>query len=164
MIDNHNSFRMHPISMEETWMTMRWANCVFCFLLAITIVNIQNAAVYFLNKPKMDAMQSRRQIAKQLIFNCYLVEEKLSKKRPRRGSMEHSLIMVPKHKKIIQGRLVPCKTKYGKWKCTNCSKCVCSYCTCTPGLMFCVDCFANHRVEVATAQSLDTQFGVSSFS
>ena len=28
---------------------------------------------------------------------------------------------------------------------------------------FCVDCFANHRVEVATAQSLDTQFGVSLF-
>ena len=57
MIDN--SFQMHPISMEETWMTMRWANCVFCFLLAITIVNIQNATVYFLNKPKLDDMQSR---------------------------------------------------------------------------------------------------------
>ena len=58
MIDNHNSFQMHLVSVEETWMTMRWANCVFCFLLAITIVNIQNAAVYFLNKPKLDAMQS----------------------------------------------------------------------------------------------------------
>ena len=58
MIDNHNSFWMHPISMEETWMTMRWANHMFCFLLTITIVNIQNAAVYFLNKPKLDALQS----------------------------------------------------------------------------------------------------------
>ena len=28
MIDNHNSFGMHPISIKETWMTMRW---VFCF-------------------------------------------------------------------------------------------------------------------------------------
>ena len=69
-----------------------------------------------------------------------------------------------KAQKIIQGRLMPCKTKYGKWKYTNCSKFVCSYCMCTPGLMFCVDCFANHRVEVATAQYVDTQFGVSSFS
>ena len=59
MIDNHNSFWMHPISMEETWMTMRWATHVFCFLLTITIVNIQNAAVYFLNKPKLDALQSQ---------------------------------------------------------------------------------------------------------
>ena len=58
MIDNHNSFHMHPISMEETWMTMRWANHVFCCLLAITVVNIQNAAVYFLNKAKLDALQS----------------------------------------------------------------------------------------------------------
>ena len=39
-------------------MKMRWANCVFCFLLMVTIVNIQNAAVYFLNKPKLDALQS----------------------------------------------------------------------------------------------------------
>ena len=58
MIENHNSFWMHPISMEETWMTMRWANHMFCFLLTVTIVNIQNAAVYFLNKPKLDALQS----------------------------------------------------------------------------------------------------------
>ena len=28
--------------------------------------------------------------------------------------------------------------------------------------MFCVDCFANHQVEVATEHSVDTQFGVSS--
>ena len=107
MIDNHNSFRMHPISMEETWMTMRWANHVFCFLLTITIVNIQNAAVYFPNKPKLDAMQSRQQIAKQLIFSHYLMEEKLSKKHPRWGSMEHSLIMVPKHKKLSKGDWCP---------------------------------------------------------
>ena len=59
MIDNHNSFRMHLISMEETWMTMRWDIHVFCFLLVVTIVNIQNAAVYFLNKPKLDALQSQ---------------------------------------------------------------------------------------------------------
>ena len=103
MIENHNSFWMHPISMEETWMTMRWANHMFCFLLTVTIVNIQNAAVYFLNKPKLDALQSRRQIAKQFIYNCYLLEEEQAKKCPRQGSIERSLVMVPKHKKIIQG-------------------------------------------------------------
>ena len=54
-VDAFDSFQMHLISMEETWMTMRWANCMFCFLLTITIVTIQNAAVYFLNKPKLDA-------------------------------------------------------------------------------------------------------------
>ena len=122
MIDNHNSSRMHPISMEETWMTMRWANHIFCFLLAVTVVNIQNAACYFLNKSKMDALQSRRLIAKQFIFNCHLEQEQASRKHPRQGTTAHTLIMVPTHTKFIQGRLVTCKTKYGKWKCTDCSK------------------------------------------
>ena len=31
MIDNHNLARMHPMSMEETWMTSHWLNRVFCF-------------------------------------------------------------------------------------------------------------------------------------
>ena len=59
VIDNHNSYRMHPLSMEESWMTMCWANRVFCFLLAITMVNVQNTATYLLNNPKMDSLQSR---------------------------------------------------------------------------------------------------------
>ena len=162
MIDNHNSYRMHPISMEETWMTMRWPNRVFCFLVAVTMVNVQNAAAYFFNKPKLDALTSRRLIAKELIFNHHLVQEEQQKKRPRRGSLEHSLTMVPTNKKFVQGRLVPCKTKYGKWKCTDCKKYVRSYCTCMPGLMFCVDCFGNHRAECATAGTTNTQFGVAS--
>ena len=82
MIDNHNLSRMHPISMEETWMTMHWANCIFCFLLAVTVMNIQNAACYFLNKSKMDAMQSRCLIVKQFTFNCHLEQEQASRKCP----------------------------------------------------------------------------------
>ena len=72
VIDNHNSYRMHLLSMEETWMTMHWPNRVFCFLLAITMVNVQNAVTYFLNKPKMESLQSRRLIAKALINNKHL--------------------------------------------------------------------------------------------
>ena len=80
MIDNHNLLRMHPISMEETWMTMHWANCIFCFLFAVTVMNIQNAACYFLNKSKMDALQSHHLIAKQFIFNCHLEQEQAARK------------------------------------------------------------------------------------
>ena len=48
MIDNHNSQQLHPISMEETWMTTCWPNHIFCFLLAVTVVNVQNAGGVFL--------------------------------------------------------------------------------------------------------------------
>ena len=82
---------------------MRWANRVFCFLVAVTMVNVQNAAAYFFNKPKLDALTSCRLIAKELIFNHHLVQEEQQKKRPRRGSLEHSLTMVPTNKKFVQG-------------------------------------------------------------
>ena len=32
-------------------------SCV-CFLLAMTMVNVQNAATYFLKKPKLDSLQA----------------------------------------------------------------------------------------------------------
>ena len=81
MIDNHNSQQMHPISMEETWMTTHCPNHVSCFLLTVTVVNVQNAAVYFCGLPKVDALKTHKLIAQQLIENKYTRtwEESLSK-------------------------------------------------------------------------------------
>ena len=58
VIDNHNSVRMHPISMEETWMTTHWPNRAFCFLLTLTIVNARNAGRYFAKLPEIDTLQA----------------------------------------------------------------------------------------------------------
>ena len=105
MIDNHNSQRMHPISMEETWMTTRWPNRVFCFLLAVTVVNVQNAGVYFCGLPKVDALTAWKLIAQQLIENKYLhvvVEEQVAK-RPQRGEVHHLLVTIPAGKKLRKG-------------------------------------------------------------
>ena len=55
------------LSMEETWMTMHWPNCVLCFLLVVTMVNVQNAANYFAKTPKLDSLLARCLIAKQLM-------------------------------------------------------------------------------------------------
>ena len=81
-------------------MTMRWPNRVFCFLLAITMVNVRNAATYFLNKPKMESLQSRRLIAKALINNKHLRTGTTPRKHLKRRSVEHTLTMVPPYKKI----------------------------------------------------------------
>ena len=59
---------MHPLSLEETWMTTSWENHVFCFLLAITIVNVQNAAFFFCGKEKIQSLHTRRAIAQQFIY------------------------------------------------------------------------------------------------
>ena len=112
MIDNHNSLRMHPISTEETWMTIQWPNRVFCFLLAITMVNVQNAATYFLNKPKIYSLQSRRLIAEALINNEYLQTGTSPRSGCKCRSVDHVLMTVPHFKTFVKGQLENCKTKY----------------------------------------------------
>ena len=102
VIDNHHSFQMHPISMEETWMTMWWPNRVFCFLLAVTMVNVQNAATYFLNKPKIDSLQSRRLIAKALINNEYLQSGVFPRSVRKHRSVDHVLLTVPQSKNLLK--------------------------------------------------------------
>ena len=103
VIDNHNSQRMHPISMEEMWMTARWPNHVFCFLLAVTMVNVQNAGVYFYHLPKVDSLFARKLIAQQLIENRYLIVEQSARKRTWRGEMIHHLVALPTFKKFKNG-------------------------------------------------------------
>ena len=95
MIDNHNGMHMHPIALEETWLTLRWTNRVFSFLLA---VNVQNTATYFFNKEKIDALTAKHLIARDLIFNKHMknVEEPMFSKWRRRGPIDHFLITLPK--------------------------------------------------------------------
>ena len=75
-------------------MKMSWPNHVFCFLLAATMINVQNAATYFLKKPKLDSLPSQRLIAKALINNIHLHTGLTPQKHPKRGSIEHVLTMV----------------------------------------------------------------------
>ena len=63
-------------------MTTRWPNRVFCFLLAVTMVNVQNAGVYFCNLPKVDPLTAHKLIAQQLIENKYLIADRLQRKWP----------------------------------------------------------------------------------
>ena len=84
-------------------MTMHWPNHVFCFLLAVTMVNVQNAATYFLQKPKLDSLQARCLIAKALINNVHLCTSMTPQKHPKCHSIEHVLTMVPPYKKIVEG-------------------------------------------------------------
>ena len=77
-------------------MTTHWPNRVFGFLLAITVVNVQNSGVYFCGMAKIDAIGARKLIGQQLIENQYLVEEnERPEKQPRCGTRSHCLITLP---------------------------------------------------------------------
>ena len=106
MIDNHNSLQMHPLSMEETWMTAHCPHCVFCFLLVMTVINIQNEGAYICAIPKLDALSARRNIAREFIYNRYsIVDQSPCRKHPHRSAAEHHLITLPTHKKFLNGKL-----------------------------------------------------------
>ena len=84
-------------------MTMCWPNCMFCFLLAMTMVNVQNMATYFLQQPELDSLQARHLIAKVLINNVHLRTSTTPRKCPKHCSIKHVLTMVPPYKKFVQG-------------------------------------------------------------
>ena len=139
--------RMSPISMEETWMTSRWSNRVFCFLVAVTVVNIQNAGCYFLNLSKIDALFARKLIAEQLIHNKYLQKPPDRRRSARKVKVgDCRLVALPPHKKFKNGNEVHDNTKYNRWKCQCGDACVRTYCQCTPGQFYCPECYASHRV------------------
>ena len=157
VIDNNNSMRMSLISMEETWMTSQWANRVFCFLLAVMVVNIQNAGCYFLNLMKVDALKAHKLIAEQLIHNKYLrkPDEKCMSQRKNTNADCH-LIALPPHKKFKQSKEVFDNTKYNHWKCTCGDAHVRTYCQCTPGTFYCVNIMqrtALRRIDAITKRS-----------
>ena len=154
VIDNHNSQCMHSISMEETWMTAHWPNHVFCFLLAVTMVNVQNAGVYFYHLRKVDSLFAHKLIAQQLIKNRYLIVEQLARKRTQHGETIHPLVALPTFKKFENGRLVKCKSKYQTWYCSCKQVRVRTYCACSPGILQCQECYSEHKVE-ATMNDLN---------
>ena len=157
VINNNNSMRMSPISMEETWMTSQWANRVFCFLLAVMVVNIQNAGCYFLNLMKVDALKARKLIAEQLIHNKYLRKpDKKCMSQRKNTNADCHLIALPPHKKFKQSKEVFDNTKYNHWKCTCGDARVRTYCQCTPITFYCVNIMqrtALRRIDAITKRS-----------
>ena len=101
-VDDHNSKRHQPISLEVTWATKWWPNRVFAFLLAITEVNVMLAAVAFTNiyneQPSM--IDFRKRFARDLINNDYLELEKELKTRQKRACNDEGckLVRLPKRK------------------------------------------------------------------
>ena len=148
VIDNHNAMRMHPISMEETWMTSRWSNRVLCFLLALTMVNVQNAGCYFAKLPKIDAIHAHKLIAQQLILNKYI--QNAAQSHCKCGSTDHKLVALPTFRKFKNSTMVRCKDKYQKWNCSCKATHVRSYCFCSPGIIQCVECYATHCIDIET--------------
>ena len=156
-VDSHNARRMQPIALEEVWQTNRWDIRVLTFLLAVTAVNCSNGSVYFGGLKEDEELNHRRKLAKELIFNKYLgYKEGETPRKMRKRKLEHELARIPNGKKFNKsGGFTKCKDPYQVWTCLCRKARVRTYCLCSPGQLLCVECYANHRVEVALSDSRD---------
>ena len=161
-VDDHNNLRHSSPSLEETWVTFRWVNRVFAFLLAVTEVNLYLYLRYTVWKNSTEEMptlhQFRKRLAFALIENKWIVkEDEEVKRRSKRKGHQHEHRTCPVH-----ARAFVC----GKWDCTAKSKyqqhiCKTSgcksptrlFCSCNPGFWMCKHCFPKHIALVATSDS-----------
>ena len=78
-VDDHNTKRHSPISLEVVWATKRWPNRVFAFLLGITEVNCFLAEKQFTSRKSESMMDFRKLLAYELIENNFIVQEQSKK-------------------------------------------------------------------------------------
>eukprot|EP00977_Amphora_coffeiformis_P000513 scaffold130_cov151-Amphora_coffeaeformis.AAC.2 len=138
-VDSHNSSRMYPIALEETWKTNRWESRVFAFLLAITEVNCRLAHTNIYGADPISQQDFRRQFAKALIYNPYQTsQEGYPRVSPRKGPPEaaaacHRRESLPPYRTWNGGKMVHCRTQYIQLKCSGCHSKTRQYCPCYPG-------------------------------
>jgi hypothetical protein len=164
-VDDHNHLRHAVPSIEATWVTHRWANRVFAFLLAISEVNAYKAFIYFKWHANPDYIMSlnefRRKLAMALIHNEYLLtsdESNNSRKRRRgRDEVQHVLTSAPPHaKKFHRSKwLLTAVAKYQQYVCRQpgCSIKTRNYCKCNPGHWLCKTCHPLHIMCEVTSES-----------
>lgn len=156
-VDNHNSARMDPIALEETWKTTRWPLRVFQFLLAVTEVNVRRVREYMFADDKNEGttqQEFRKQFAFSLIFNQRLEDEELSprtaKRRRRNRNDGHELISLGPFENFRGSRIVKTKTRCTQRRCSCGARRCNTYCKCTPGVFYCSSCFVDHVSEAIT--------------
>ena len=155
-VDDHNNLRHSPISLEETWITRRWENRVFAFLLAITEVNMFLVHRYWIWEPNQQQtfLQFCRQLARALIHNEFMKSDTaVGPRKSKRGwTHEHNIVRAPPHaKNFVCGKWrCTAKDKYQKYTCrsVDCKSLIQTCCSCSPGVWMCNACHTRHVMNV----------------
>ena len=96
-------------------MTTSWPNHVFCFLLALTVANVQDGGAYFFAIPSQ-CTHDMKHIARELIESRYLYVKQAPAQKPHHcGAMVNHLITLFYKKKSSNGNfsIATAKTKHG---------------------------------------------------
>jgi hypothetical protein len=156
-VNNHNSNRHQPISLEETWATHWWPDRAFAFLLAVTKVSAKMANENLLASEnplgctKMGMVEFRKQVAHELIHNEHFEaecsgEQQRESPRHKGRTTQREMRWVPVGQKLCGSELAPSETKRNQTKCIGCKKRVRTHCKCSPGTTRCDECHTDRVV------------------
>ena len=146
LVDDHNSKRHQPISLEVVWATQEWSCRHFAFLLVVMEVNVKLALEHFGGHQDKGMIAFCKQFAQELVNNDYLEREAAEPHSPAAQSkeMDHVLISLPHWKKFCGTEMVVSKLSYPQTSCIRCHAKTRSYCKCSPGTYHCQHCFFEH--------------------
>ena len=97
LVNDHNSKRHQPISLEVVWASQEWRHRPFTFLLAMMEVNVKLASEHFGGLEDKGMIAFHKQFARELINNDYLKREAAEpcSSACRHKEMDHVLISLP---------------------------------------------------------------------
>ena len=157
-VDEHNAKRHDGgtgcgISLEASWGTTIWENRVFSFILAISEVNAFLGRRYFHDVEAELQIDFRRKLSMELImYMDELDDDRNNVQGPITRRMAcHDLKTAPVFSKFLEGRWVRCtKRPHQQFTCSeqNCTRRIRTYCTCSPQLWRCTQCYAIHYSRV----------------
>ena len=150
-VEDHNNLCHALPSIEDGWRTVRWENCVFSFVLAVSEINAYLFLWYF-----VCTNWARDDVPTLLMFCCKLAWELINNQWIRRQERnvnipidkKHSLMMIaPKHAQKYKNCRWICDAKcaYQQYRCSmHCGKRIRTFCACSPGVWICTACHMIH--------------------
>ena len=143
---------------------------VFAFLVGMSETNAKNAAAFFRDKPQeqvVSLLDFRLSVA-QRILDIHAAQKRAPARRAFREQRallgEHRLLTIPvgcgrytgkRDREHVDGfKKLSASRSAHKYQCQLCScgKQIRSYCLCSPAHPVCIECYAEHRVQVALAE------------
>jgi len=169
-VDEHNRMRQGGLSFEQGWQTKKWHIRVFAFLVGMSETNAKNAAAFFRDRPQgrsVSLLDFRLSVA-QHILDIHAAQKRAPARKAFREQRallgEHRLLTIPvgcgrytgkRDREHVDGfkKLSASRTAH-KYQCQlcKCGKQIRTYCLCSPGQPVCIECYAEHRVQVALAE------------
>jgi hypothetical protein len=167
-VDEHNKIRQGGISFEQGWQTKKWHIRMFAFLVGISETNAKNASSTFRDVPKgqsVSLLEFRLSIAQRLL-DIHAAQKRAPARKAARElrdlNGEHHLTTIPvgcgrytgkRDRDHIDGfKKLNSSRKSHAYQCQlcKCGKQIRQYCLCNPAQPLCIECYAEHRVLVAT--------------